>query len=41
MKIKNTEVISMLNNLSKYKDTKLPQKISYAITKNNIILSII
>ena len=39
MKIKNTEVISMLNNLSKYKDTKLPQKISYAITKNNIILS--
>ena len=29
----------MLNNLSKYKDTKLPQKISYAITKNNIILS--
>ena len=39
MKIKNAEVISMLNNLSKYKDTKLPQKISYAITKNNIILS--
>ena len=39
MKIKNTEVISMLNNLSKYKNTKLPQKISYAITKNNIILS--
>ena len=39
MKLKNTEVISMLNNLSKYKDTKLPQKISYAITKNNIILS--
>lgn len=39
MKIKNSEIVSMLKVLSSFGNKKLPQKISYAITKNNIIIS--
>ena len=38
MKMRNIELIIISNNLEKYKDKKLPQKISYAITKNNMLI---
>lgn len=34
MKIKNYTLISMMNTLQNYSSKKLPQKISYAITRN-------
>lgn len=39
MKITNYELIQILNTLNKYADRKLPQKISYAITKNILHLN--
>ena len=36
MKITNIELLTYVNILNKYADKKLPQKISYAITKNII-----
>ena len=36
--MRNIELIIISNNLEKYKDKKLPQKISYAITKNNMLI---
>ena len=38
MKIKNLELIVIINILSSFNDKKLPQKISYAITRNYMIL---
>ena len=38
MEIKNKTLINIINILDKYGSMKLPQKISYAITKNIIIL---
>ena len=38
MKLTNFELITMFNTLDGYANKKLPQKISYAITKNIIIL---
>ena len=38
MRMRNIELIIISNNLEKYKDKKLPQKISYAITKNNMLI---
>lgn len=36
---KNIDLIGILNTLNKFQNSKLPQKISYAITKNSIIFS--
>lgn len=36
--MKNGDMILILNNLPKLAEKKLPQKISYAITKNNMLL---
>ena len=38
MKYKNIELVGFDNILSQYSEKKLPQKISYAITKNIMIL---
>lgn len=38
MKVKNLELIAIINILSSFNDKKLPQKISYAITRNHMIL---
>lgn len=38
MKIKNIELIATINVLSSCNNKKLPQKISYAITRNHMIL---
>lgn len=38
MNITNAEVINILNILDDYSDKKLPQKISYAITRNLMLL---
>jgi hypothetical protein len=37
MKLSNMAIINRINTLNKYADTRLPQKISYAITRNLII----
>lgn len=39
MKIKNVDIINYLNVLSQFGNTRLPQKISYAITRNTSILT--
>lgn len=39
MKMKNVEIVMILNSLGSFNEKKLPQKISYAITKNNMILA--
>ena len=39
MKIRNIKLINFDGTLSKYADMRLPQKISYAITKNMIVIS--
>lgn len=39
MKIKNIQVILAMNTLSSFASKRLPQKISYAIIKNDSILS--
>lgn len=39
MKCKNIDLINILNVLLKYSDKKFPQKISYAITRNLMLLS--
>ncbi len=39
MKIKNISLMNIVNTLNKYANTCLPQKISYAITKNMMLLS--
>lgn len=39
MKITNMELVNMSNTIGKYIDKKLPQKISYAITKNYMKIS--
>lgn len=39
MKYKNIAIISTLNILNSFADKKLPQKISYAITRNLMLLS--
>lgn len=39
MKLTNVSIINILNILDYYSDKKLPQKISYAITRNIIMLS--
>lgn len=38
MKIKNISLMNIVNTLNKYANTRLPQKISYAITKNMMLL---
>lgn len=38
MKMTNKSLVNAINTLDKYGKMKLPQKISYAITKNTIIL---
>ena len=38
MKIKNFELVKIVNTLNKYATYKLPQKINFAITKNSITL---
>ena len=38
MKIKNFTVVNMINTLNMFSEKKLPQKISFAITKNLISL---
>ena len=35
----NRDVIGILNTLNQYQNSKLPQRISYAITKNTMIFS--
>ena len=37
MKMNNATIIQLMNLLQKYKDSKLPQKISYAIGRNLIV----
>lgn len=37
MKVTNFGVVGILNQLNKYSERKLPQKISYAITRNIIL----
>lgn len=39
MKITNYVLVNLINILGTYKNIKLPQKISYAITKNIMLLS--
>lgn len=39
MKMKNFEIVNGLNILGQLAEKKLPQKISYAMTRNNIILA--
>lgn len=39
MRVKNIDIINYLNILSRFGDKVLPQKISYAITRNNMILT--
>lgn len=39
MKIKNLQVIGLINCLKEYMDKKIPQQISYAITQNYIELT--
>jgi hypothetical protein len=39
MKISNSKIVMHVNKLSDFKDKKLPQKISYAIAKNALILT--
>ncbi len=39
MKLQNINLINYNTTLSKYADKRLPQKISYAITKNMIVIS--
>lgn len=36
--MKNIEIVRVFNELMKYSDKKMPQKISYAVTKNLLIL---
>ncbi len=38
MKLTNFAVVNMINTLEKFAEKKLPQKISYAITRNLILL---
>ena len=38
MKFTNFQIVKMFDDLGKYAQTKMPQKISYAITKNLMIL---
>lgn len=38
MKITNSDIVKMINILAKYKCLKLPQRISYAITRDMMIL---
>ena len=38
MKLRNIDMVVIMNNIDKFKDMKLPQRISYAITKNNMLL---
>ena len=38
MKLTNLQIINMLNCLDKYKSYKLPQKITYTMYKNNVLL---
>lgn len=38
MKLTNFAIVNMMNTLEKFAEKKLPQKISYAITKNLILL---
>ena len=38
MKLRNIDIIGILTSLNGFSDKKLPQKISYAITKNQMIL---
>ena len=38
MKLRNIDMVVIMNNIEKFKDIKLPQRISYAITKNNMLL---
>lgn len=38
MKLKNIDIVNIINVLEQYSEKKLPQKISYAITKNILIL---
>ena len=38
MKLRNIDMVVIMNNIEKFKDKKLPQRISYAITKNNMLL---
>ena len=35
----NRDIIAILNTLNQYQNSKLPQKISYAITKNTMVYS--
>lgn len=39
MEIKNRDLVNIMSILEKYGNLKLPQRISYAITKNGMILS--
>ena len=39
MKFSNIEIVNMMNLLEKYSNSKLPQKIGYAITRNLIMIS--
>lgn len=39
MKYRNSELVGIMNFLSRYDNKKLPQKISYAIIKNKILFS--
>lgn len=39
MEIKNRDLVNIMSILEKYGNLKLPQRISYAITKNSMILS--
>ena len=38
MKTKNFTIINMINTLNSFAEKKLPQKISYAITRNLMLL---
>lgn len=38
MKLTNFAIVNMMNTLEKFAEKKLPQKISYAITRNLILL---
>lgn len=38
MKLTNFAIVNMMNTLEKFAEKKLPQRISYAITKNLILL---
>lgn len=39
MKVSNFNIVNMLSTLNEFEEKKLPQKISYAITRNIVLLN--